>query len=151
MEHIARTQPQRKVIVAHADRRAQDHALRETVLHVGRQIDDFTAYTWYESVDPADHRSNQGLMDLSEVPLPEDVQVFTCGPLHVADGDRLPAAGDGGGERVHLALDRQRGRGTVDEDREQPGPPVDGLCHSGEGHHVAQGPGLGHDAAARAA
>ncbi len=57
VEHIARTQPQRKVIVAHADRAAEDHALRETVLHVGRQIDDFSAYTWYESVDPADHRS----------------------------------------------------------------------------------------------
>ena len=64
VEHIARTQPQRKVIVAHADRTAQDHALRETVLHVGRQIDDFSAYTWYESVDPADHRSAQGYMDL---------------------------------------------------------------------------------------
>jgi nitric oxide dioxygenase len=81
VEHIARTQPQRKVIVAHADRTAQDHALRETVLHVGRQIDDFSAYTWYESVDPADHRSAQGYMDLSQVPLEDDVQVFTCGPL----------------------------------------------------------------------
>ena len=30
---------------------AQDHALRDTVLHVGRQLDDFTAYTWYETVD----------------------------------------------------------------------------------------------------
>ena len=81
VEHIARTQPQRKVIVAHADRTAQDHALRETVLHVGRQVDDFSAYTWYESVDPADHRSAQGYMDLSPVPLDDDVQVFTCGPL----------------------------------------------------------------------
>ena len=81
VEHIARTQPQRKVIVAHADRAAEDHALRETVLHVGRQIDDFSAYTWYESVDPADHRSAQGYMDLSQVSLEDDVQVFTCGPL----------------------------------------------------------------------
>ena len=81
VEHIARTQPQRKVIVAHADRAAEDHALRDTVLHVGRQIDDFSAYTWYESVDPADHRSARGYMDLSQVPLEDDVQVFTCGPL----------------------------------------------------------------------
>jgi nitric oxide dioxygenase len=81
VELIARTQPHCKVIVAHADRTARDHALRETVLHVGRQIDDFTAYTWYETVDAADHRSKQGLMDLSEVSLPADVQVFTCGPL----------------------------------------------------------------------
>ncbi|HEY5115382.1 MAG TPA: globin domain-containing protein [Nakamurella sp.] len=81
VEHIARTQPERTVIVAHADRTAVDHALRDTVLHVGRQIDDFTAYTWYETVDPEDHRSRQGLMDLSDVPLPPDIQVFTCGPL----------------------------------------------------------------------
>ena len=30
VEHIARTQPRRQVIVAHADRRTQDHALRDT-------------------------------------------------------------------------------------------------------------------------
>jgi hypothetical protein len=52
------------------------------VLHVGRQIDDFTSYTWHESVDPEDHESRRGLMDLSDVPLlPDAVQVFTCGPL----------------------------------------------------------------------
>ena len=81
VEHIARTQPQRRVIVGHADRTARDHALRDTVLHVGRQIDDFTVYTWYETVEPDDQRSRQGYMDLSELPLPDDVQVFTCGPL----------------------------------------------------------------------
>jgi nitric oxide dioxygenase len=81
VEHIARTQPQRKVVVAHADRRAQDHALRDTVLHLGREIDDFTSYTWYEEVNEGDTRSCQGYMDLSDISLPEDVQVFTCGPL----------------------------------------------------------------------
>ena len=81
VEHIARTQPQRTVIVAHADRRAQDHALRETVMHLGREIDNFSSYTWYESVDEGDTRSHQGFMDLTEIPLPNEVQVFTCGPL----------------------------------------------------------------------
>ena len=81
VEHIARTQPTRQVIVAHADRTAQDHALRDIVLHVGRQLDDFTAHTWYEHVDLSDRRSHEGYMDLSEVPLPEGLQVFTCGPL----------------------------------------------------------------------
>ena len=68
VEHIARTQPERTVIVAHADRTAQDHALRETVLHVGRQIDDFTAYTWYETRRPGRSPLRQGLMDLSDDP-----------------------------------------------------------------------------------
>jgi nitric oxide dioxygenase len=81
VEHISRTQPERTVIVAHADRTAQDHALRETVQHLGRQLDDFTAYTWYEKVDSGDTRSYSGYMDLSVIPLPDDVQVFTCGPL----------------------------------------------------------------------
>ena len=81
VEHIARTEPQRPVIVAHADRTAQDHALRETVLHVGRQLDHFSAYTWYEDVRPEDVRARPGYMDLTDVPLAEDVQVFTCGPL----------------------------------------------------------------------
>jgi nitric oxide dioxygenase len=81
VEQIARTQPERTVIVAHADRRAQDHALRETVLHLGREIDDFTSYAWYESVDDGDTRSRQGFMDLTDIPLPDDIQVFTCGPL----------------------------------------------------------------------
>ena len=81
VEHIARTQPQRTVIVAHADHRAQDHALRETVLHLGREIDDFTSYAWYETVDDGDTRSRQGFMDLTDIPLPDDIQVFTCGPL----------------------------------------------------------------------
>lgn len=81
VEHIARTQPERTVIVAHADRTAQDHALRDTVLAVARHIDDFTAYTWYETVAADDQRSREGLMDLTDIPLPEDIQVFTCGPL----------------------------------------------------------------------
>jgi nitric oxide dioxygenase len=81
VEQIARTQPQRTVIVAHADRRAQDHALRETVLHLGREIDDFTAYAWYETVDEGDTRSRHGFMDLTDIPLAKDIQVFTCGPL----------------------------------------------------------------------
>ena len=52
VEHVARTQPERTVIVAHADRTAADHALRDTVQHVGRLLDDFTSYTWYETLDP---------------------------------------------------------------------------------------------------
>ena len=69
------------VIVAHADRTAADHALRETVLHAGRQLDDFTRYTWFENVDGDDHRSRMGLVDLTNISLPVGVHVFTGGPL----------------------------------------------------------------------
>ena len=89
VEQIVRSQPQRQVIVAHADRTRSDHALREIVMHLGRQLDDFTAYTWYERVDPDDTRSLSGFMDLSQIPLPDNLHVFTCGPLpfmrHIRD------------------------------------------------------------------
>ena len=81
VEHIVRTQPSRPVIVAHADRTAQDHALRQIVQRKGHQLDNFTSYTWYEHVDPGDTSSRQGHMDLSDIPLPENLHVFTCGPL----------------------------------------------------------------------
>lgn len=54
VEHIVRTQP--RVIAAHADRTAQDHALRQTVQRMGHQVDNFTSYTWYEHPGPADTR-----------------------------------------------------------------------------------------------
>jgi nitric oxide dioxygenase len=81
VEHVAKTQPERTVIVAHADRTAADHALRTTVQHVGRLLDDFSSFTWYESVDEGDTKSRKGFMDLNAIDLPADVQVFTCGPL----------------------------------------------------------------------
>jgi ferredoxin-NADP reductase len=69
------------VIEAHADRTAQDHALRQTVQRMGHQLDNFISYTWYEHLDPGDTTSRQGHMDLSDIPLPDDLHVFTCGPL----------------------------------------------------------------------
>jgi nitric oxide dioxygenase len=83
VEHVARTQPQQKVVVAHADRRAQDHALRDTVLHLGREIDDFTSYTWYEEVNEGDTRSRQGYMDLSESRSQSDIPGLHLRPAAV--------------------------------------------------------------------
>ncbi len=79
VEHIARTQPERPVIVAHADRTAQDHALRNTVLHVGRQIDDFTAYTWYETVEAGDRDSRPGRMDFPPCRCPRTCRCSPAG------------------------------------------------------------------------
>jgi len=83
VEYLARTQPERPLILAHADRTAEDHALRDTVLHVARHIDNLSTYAWYERLDPKDTLPThaEGYMDLSGIDLPADVQVFTCGPL----------------------------------------------------------------------
>ena len=51
------------------------------MLHLGREIDDFTSYDWYETIDEGDTRSRQGSWTSTNIPLPNDIQVFTCGPL----------------------------------------------------------------------
>ena len=51
------------------------------MLHLGREIDDFISYAWYESVDEGDTRSRQSFMDLTDIPLPDGIQAFMCGPL----------------------------------------------------------------------
>ena len=81
LEHVAKTQPERKEIVAHGDRHGDHHALGETVRHVGRVLHDLRSHIWYGDVADGDTRSFEGYMDLSAIDLPEDVQVFTCGPL----------------------------------------------------------------------
>jgi nitric oxide dioxygenase len=40
-----------------------------------------SVHTWYETVDEGDTRSRWGYTDPTDIPLPEDIQVFTCGPL----------------------------------------------------------------------
>ena len=72
--------PQRTIIVAHADHRAQITPCGKPFC-ISDVRSNFTAYAWYESVDEGDTRSRQGSMDLTDIPLPEEIQVFTCGPL----------------------------------------------------------------------
>lgn len=81
LEHVARTQPERPVVVAHADRAESGHALRAAVLQAGAQLDRFSSHVWYEAVDAEDQVSHPGFLDLLDVALPEGVQVFTCGPI----------------------------------------------------------------------
>ena len=81
VEHIARTQPER-----HGHRRARRPdragpcAARD---RAARRPPDRRLHRLYlvRNRRPGDHRSRQGFMDLSDIPLPDDIQVFTCGPL----------------------------------------------------------------------
>jgi hypothetical protein len=41
-----------------ADRAAKDHALPDTLAHVGRRMDDFTVYSWYENVKTDNAHTN---------------------------------------------------------------------------------------------
>ncbi|HEY0699903.1 MAG TPA: hemin transporter, partial [Micromonospora sp.] len=59
------------------------HALRDEVLSAGSDLTEFTQFTWYE--DPAGQAGRdgvrRGLLDVAELPLPADTEVFMCGPL----------------------------------------------------------------------
>ncbi|MGY1744196.1 globin domain-containing protein [Blastococcus sp. SYSU D00695] len=81
LEELAAATPARPVVVAHADRSPQAHALRADVTRLGAALADFAALTWYEDAAEGAGGVRAGRMDLSEVPLPEGVQVLMCGPL----------------------------------------------------------------------
>ncbi len=73
----------RSVTVAHADRSAATHPLFDAVTTSLSSMQHASVHTWYEDVDSAGRRrgARAGLMDLDEVSLPTDADVFLCGPL----------------------------------------------------------------------
>ncbi|QQQ74193.1 hemin transporter [Saccharothrix sp. 6-C] len=86
LDHIARTDPTRRVVVAHAERRAERHALRAEIDHLASSLAAADVLTWYETGEGERH----GLLDVDAVPLPTDLTAHVCGPLpfmrHVRDG-----------------------------------------------------------------
>ncbi|WP_433272486.1 globin domain-containing protein [Actinosynnema sp. CS-041913] len=86
LDHIARTDPTRRVVVAHAERSRDRHALHAEIDHLAAGLTDTDVLTWYEN--GGDGRP--GRIDLDAVPLPEGVTAHLCGPLpfmrHVRDG-----------------------------------------------------------------
>ena len=78
----------------------------------------------------ADDRSQQGLMDLSQIPLPDGIQVFTCGPLPFMRHVRSDLLARG----VPASADPVRGLRTR---------PVGGAGGGGAGHRIGQGIGTG--------
>jgi ferredoxin-NADP reductase/hemoglobin-like flavoprotein len=92
LEHVARAQPRRQVVVAHADRSPLAHPLRAQVETLGRQLDSFEARFWYEEADgeqlPA--QASLGLLEPAGLPVPAGARVHLCGPIpfmrHVRSG-----------------------------------------------------------------
>jgi len=83
LDDLSVRSPDRPVTVAHADRSAAHHPLYTAVTSAGSALERFTAHTWYERVDErgAGRDAHEGLMDLEQVAVPADAQVFMCGPL----------------------------------------------------------------------
>ncbi|MEO6470423.1 MAG: globin domain-containing protein [Aeromicrobium sp.] len=83
LDVVAGRTPDRVVTTAHADRSSSRHALREAVEVSGQSLSNLTTHTWYESLDAQelDRAARVGLMDLSLIEVPDNAEVFMCGPL----------------------------------------------------------------------
>ncbi|GAA0248958.1 FAD-binding oxidoreductase [Saccharothrix mutabilis subsp. mutabilis] len=77
LDHIARTQPTRRVVVAHAERTPDRHALRAEVLHTASNLADTDQLTWYETGGDEHH----GRIDVDALPLDDDTTAHLCGPV----------------------------------------------------------------------
>ncbi|RKT55276.1 globin domain-containing protein [Saccharothrix australiensis] len=75
LEHVARTQPSRRVVVAHGERSPERHALRAEVAGLVRGLADAELRTWYEDAPGG------GLVDVAALPLPADATAHLCGPV----------------------------------------------------------------------
>ena len=84
MEDLSRRQPERTVRLFHADKTHAHHALYDGLRRQVLAMPDARAQNWYEQgaeEAPTLHPARPGFMDLSDVELPENAEVFMCGPL----------------------------------------------------------------------
>lgn len=84
MEDLSRRQPDRTVRLFHADKSHQHHALYDGLRRQVLAMPDAKAQNWYEKdaeKAPTLHPAKSGFMNLADVELPGDAQVFMCGPL----------------------------------------------------------------------
>ncbi|MEV7180137.1 globin domain-containing protein [Kitasatospora sp. NPDC093679] len=81
LEHLAATGSSRPVLLLHADRSPADHALRTRTRELVAQLPGATSLFWYEHPGVDEPGARQGLMDLTDVEMPVDAQVYLCGSL----------------------------------------------------------------------
>ncbi len=86
LDHLARTQPTRRIVLAHADRSPAHHALRRECAQTVSGLGDADELYWYES--DHDGRSRTGRMDVDVLPLRPDTTAYLCGPLPFMQGIR---------------------------------------------------------------
>lgn len=95
LEHLAATRSSRPVRVLHADRSPADHALRADTHRLLGELPDVRAQFWYEQDATDEPGGRTGVMDLSDLDLPENADVYLCGsvPFMRAVRSQLLAAG----------------------------------------------------------
>ncbi|WIY00754.1 globin domain-containing protein [Amycolatopsis mongoliensis] len=112
LDHLARTQPTRRIVLAHADRSPAHHALRRECAQTAMGLAEVDELYWYEH--DHDDRSRPGRMDVDALPLSPGTTAHLCGPLPFMHGIRA------GLIRRGLPADRIRyevfGPGMLDRD-----------------------------------
>jgi len=83
LHYLTRTESDRVVTVLHADRALSRHAHRLELSELVDRLPGARVHHWYEDlgVRPATDTTRAGRIDLSEVDIPSDSQVYLCGPL----------------------------------------------------------------------
>jgi nitric oxide dioxygenase len=84
MEDLSRRQPDRTVRLFHADKSHAHHALYDGLRRQVLAMSDARAQNWYEQDAenaPTLHPARPGFMDLGDVEVPQNAEVFMCGPL----------------------------------------------------------------------
>ncbi|MGY6022602.1 globin domain-containing protein [Streptomyces spinosirectus] len=81
LAHLEATASTREVLVLHADGSPAEHPLRAETRELVGQLAGARAMFWYERPGAEEPAARNGLMDLSDVELPDGATVFLCGPL----------------------------------------------------------------------
>ncbi|WP_282701766.1 globin domain-containing protein [Streptomyces sp. CC219B] len=81
LEHLAATGATRPVWLLHADRSPADHALRADTDRTLGELPGARAQFWYEQDAAGEPGARLGLMELGELDLPADADVYLCGSL----------------------------------------------------------------------
>ena len=79
LEHVARHQPGREVLVVHAEREPGRHALADHIEHYGARLAAFRHLVYYD--EPAPSAGQRGPVRPGEIELPPDVTAHLCGPI----------------------------------------------------------------------
>lgn len=103
LESLADHDGDRRVLVAHADRSPQTHALRSAQAAAARRLVRAQLHTWYEADAP--QGSTSGWMDLSALDIDPSTVAYLCGPLPFMRGVRRQLLDAGVAlERIHYEV-----------------------------------------------
>lgn len=83
LRHLSQTGSERRVVVLHADRSPSRHAHRAELAELVATLPNAAMHRWYEDLGARAATSSlrAGLIDLDNVDIPADADVYLCGPV----------------------------------------------------------------------